>query len=347
MEAVTALLATLAFAATPPERVTFENSYGTVTLDHPAHLERHISCKECHGPGIARSFKFESVGQAHTTCRGCHEQAKRGPTACNECHVMPGAAGTVAGAERSPEAPRAQAAEAKPPAAQEKQPPLSEKQAPSQEQPPAATATAAAAGTQATKLEESTPTTTPGQPVAAVEQAPPPGKPPEPPSTRAAPEPEPAGTTLPTERNRWAEVGPSVLFGGGSGPSGGVGFQIAALRGRVLGVQAVDWCGIGQVTRVAGLLGGGTRLTVSPQRSNAIVLGVAGFDYRPARIVPALGSRVVLQWLGLPRGLDVVHLSLTALYGLGGPRSDRWTFGVSTTLPFAITGTRNKWAEPQ
>ncbi|ACL65414.1 conserved hypothetical protein [Anaeromyxobacter dehalogenans 2CP-1] len=73
----------------PPSKVVrTTKTYGTVTLDHAAHLARKISCKSCHGNGAVTKIVF-TPRQAHETCRSCHVQIAKGPTDCRGCHVVP------------------------------------------------------------------------------------------------------------------------------------------------------------------------------------------------------------------------------------------------------------------
>jgi hypothetical protein len=72
----------------PPTTVTRQTKmYGSVTIDHAAHLARRVACKACHGPGPVRPIVF-TPRVAHDRCRGCHTQIARGPTSCNGCHVV-------------------------------------------------------------------------------------------------------------------------------------------------------------------------------------------------------------------------------------------------------------------
>ena len=58
---------------------------GKVSFPHKVHQALLKDCKKCHekGPG-----KIEGFGKdwAHKTCKGCHTDMKKGPTACNDCH---------------------------------------------------------------------------------------------------------------------------------------------------------------------------------------------------------------------------------------------------------------------
>jgi hypothetical protein len=73
----------------PPQTVVLETkSFGTVTVDHKAHLARRASCKGCHGPGpVSKIGRFEPR-VAHDRCTGCHKEEKRGPTGCRDCHLV-------------------------------------------------------------------------------------------------------------------------------------------------------------------------------------------------------------------------------------------------------------------
>jgi len=90
-----------AMAPAPTKVVLKTSYYGTITLDHQAHLKRRAHCKDCHGPGPVRQIEF-TPKLAHDRCRGCHQEIARGPTDCKGCHVKP------------PEPPAALAAAASP-----------------------------------------------------------------------------------------------------------------------------------------------------------------------------------------------------------------------------------------
>ncbi len=77
-----------ALAPAPSLVVRETGYYGTVTIDHRAHLARRITCKACHGPGPVTKIVF-TPRLAHDRCVGCHSLAQRGPTDCKGCHVMP------------------------------------------------------------------------------------------------------------------------------------------------------------------------------------------------------------------------------------------------------------------
>jgi hypothetical protein len=82
-------LADAAEAALPPAPTTVVRQtryYGTVTIDHRAHLARRASCKTCHGPGVVSKLVF-TPKVAHGRCIGCHQEQAKGPTKCAGCHV--------------------------------------------------------------------------------------------------------------------------------------------------------------------------------------------------------------------------------------------------------------------
>lgn len=80
--ALTLVSASLAFAA---DSIVLPAKNGNVTLDHKKHQTIVNDCKKCHvkGPGKIEGFNKES---AHDMCKKCHEDGKKGPTKCGECH---------------------------------------------------------------------------------------------------------------------------------------------------------------------------------------------------------------------------------------------------------------------
>lgn len=91
MPAAAPLLALLLSALPPaPEKVVLETrSFGTVTVDHAAHLKRRARCVSCHGPGPITKVGRLEPKDAHERCIGCHKKEARGPTGCRQCHVVP------------------------------------------------------------------------------------------------------------------------------------------------------------------------------------------------------------------------------------------------------------------
>jgi hypothetical protein len=98
----------------PPTVVVRQTHYfGTVTIDHAAHLRRHAKCMQCHDRGPIRKIVF-TPRVAHARCIGCHQEAGKGPEKCGECHVRPpppptdqlaAAPGTPGGPAAAPPAP--------------------------------------------------------------------------------------------------------------------------------------------------------------------------------------------------------------------------------------------------
>jgi hypothetical protein len=71
----------------PPSVIVRQTRYfGTVTIDHAAHLQRRSACVKCHGPGKVTKLEF-TPKVAHERCIGCHIEEKAGPTKCTDCHV--------------------------------------------------------------------------------------------------------------------------------------------------------------------------------------------------------------------------------------------------------------------
>jgi predicted CXXCH cytochrome family protein len=84
---VIAMIVTLtALVGMPPAPgvVKYEVPRGTVTFDHPKHLEGR-QCRDCHD-GPARKMVVDKQS-AHTLCVGCHAARRAGPKACSGCHV--------------------------------------------------------------------------------------------------------------------------------------------------------------------------------------------------------------------------------------------------------------------
>lgn len=72
----------------PPQKAVLKTRYfGTVTVDHAAHLARGISCVRCHGPGPVSKLSLPPK-VAHERCKGCHDDLQRGPVLCKGCHEL-------------------------------------------------------------------------------------------------------------------------------------------------------------------------------------------------------------------------------------------------------------------
>lgn len=109
-------LGAMALGALPPAPTTVVREtryYGTVTIDHRAHLARRARCPSCHGPGPVRKIEF-TPKIAHERCIGCHQRLAAGPEKCQGCHVRPPPPAQLAAAPAAA-APAAPAAPPKPP----------------------------------------------------------------------------------------------------------------------------------------------------------------------------------------------------------------------------------------
>ncbi len=80
-----AIFAITAFAGSAFAADVMEFKRG-VKFNHKAHQELLKDCTKCHA--AAAGGKIEGFGKdfAHKTCKGCHAEGKKGPTACKDCH---------------------------------------------------------------------------------------------------------------------------------------------------------------------------------------------------------------------------------------------------------------------
>lgn len=81
--ALTAFCAGFAFAS---DEIVLKAKNGDVKFPHKMHQQTVGNCKKCHEKGVG---KIEGFGKelAHSKgCKGCHEEMKKGPTKCGECH---------------------------------------------------------------------------------------------------------------------------------------------------------------------------------------------------------------------------------------------------------------------
>lgn len=83
-ETMTEAAEAVSAAATPPESLVFEASYGNITFPHGMHAESY-DCATCHGDGTPEAFGLDK-DKAHELCKGCHEDEGAGPTSCRDCH---------------------------------------------------------------------------------------------------------------------------------------------------------------------------------------------------------------------------------------------------------------------
>jgi predicted CXXCH cytochrome family protein len=80
------LAAGVAVAAEPPATVVIDNKNGKVTLTHKAHADKIGDCTKCHATKEGGKIEGFNKDKAHALCKKCHEEAKKGPTKCNDCH---------------------------------------------------------------------------------------------------------------------------------------------------------------------------------------------------------------------------------------------------------------------
>jgi gas vesicle protein len=73
-----------AAVSTAPKIVTYPASYGQVVFDHQAHAAG-FACSSCHTTDPPVKIELDK-DQAHSLCKGCHQEKAAGPTQCNGCH---------------------------------------------------------------------------------------------------------------------------------------------------------------------------------------------------------------------------------------------------------------------
>lgn len=267
--------AALAALAPAPEKVVrTTRSFGTVTLDHRAHLARKAHCVDCHGKGPVTKIEF-TPRIAHDRCIGCHREQQRGPMSCRQCHdVQPPPAPAMMQAKADP-SPRA--------------------------------ANAAGGALAAPTASAPAPTSAVASGAAAPAVA----------SAALGARSTPADLDAPADRDRRFTRILSAGFAGsssaGQGASGGPAFYFTARQDGYLLSVSVETPG-----RTLGLLGGGAVIPLRP-RFNAVVLGVGGFDAAQSpsiTMMPALGGRVGVEWLG---NRSTVGLAFTGLSDLTRP----------------------------
>lgn len=70
--------------AVSPETLVLEASFGDITFPHAMHSNAY-DCTTCHGEGEPGLLGLEK-DEAHSLCKGCHEEEGAGPTGCKDCH---------------------------------------------------------------------------------------------------------------------------------------------------------------------------------------------------------------------------------------------------------------------
>ena len=79
--ALTLFTAGIAMAA---DTIVLPAKNGDVTLNHKMHGT--YGCTKCHATETGGKIEGFGKDMAHKTCKGCHEEMKKGPTKCGECH---------------------------------------------------------------------------------------------------------------------------------------------------------------------------------------------------------------------------------------------------------------------
>ena len=282
-----------ALAPAPDKVVRATRSFGTVTIDHKAHLARKAHCKDCHGAGPVAKIEF-TPRIAHDRCLGCHREEKRGPMKCRECHSVPDSA-----------APPAQQLAGKAPAAA-----AGQKLAAAGTTPPLASTPSLGSVLAATGAPTGTASITGAERFPSFE----------------APAPSGRGFT------RVLSIGYSALGGAGQGTATGPAVFFSARDDGLLVSLSIEHPG-----RTLGLLGAGM---VQPlkQRWNAVYTVLAGFDAAQTpslAVMPALGARAGIEWLG---NRTTAGLSLTGVTDLVrrtdpiGNQVGGVTFALSATI---------------
>jgi hypothetical protein len=281
----------------PPDKVVLKTSYyGTVTVDHTAHLARKARCRDCHGAGPVTNISF-TPKLAHERCRGCHAEAQKGPTDCKGCHILPPKEPGTLAIEATPAAgPAAQAqgkvegnsdgkaggqltAEAGAPNPEAKGAPEAPATgAATPETPSGATGWHTIIATPVGPMAGSAAVEPAGAPIAVV--------------VSSAPLPEPALESKELHR--------SIQAGAAGGEGFGISARITSRQGRIFLAQGLDRLSGQSSTRTAVLLGAGAQLPVPlPRPFQLQAEGVVGLDAveRPlVHLMPALGARIGMEW---------------------------------------------------
>lgn len=278
----------------PPGKVVLETkTYGTVTVDHGAHLARRTACRSCHGDGPVSKIAF-TPRQAHDTCRACHADMQRGPTDCRGCHVLPPKpAGVTAAAATSPAEAGMKAAASAPPGGSSEPLPTRMASLPAHAAPAVAQVTSGAG-----------PGSLAGLP-----------PPPPPPSYVGDLEEEPEGELLPFRRT--VEAGMIFLRGPDQSAEIGPSLRLTSRYGRAVMVHSLESAGGFRGGRTMLMIGGGVIMPVRP-RLSLLVVGIGGVDSIGSDVwlLPAAGVRAGLQWARLLPYLDTLSASVSGVSDL-------------------------------
>jgi hypothetical protein len=299
----------------PPDKVVFQTRmYGTITVDHRLHLANRVSCRKCHGDGpVQKIGHFATPREAHERCRECHAEVKRGPTACNGCHVRP-----------------IQATPAPPAAAH-----LADTaDGPTAEEPAAASGPGALVASHDTKPPDGT---TPGASQLVASEARP--------ADGVASSPTGPVAVRIDERarlRRTVEMGLTGVLGEGfmSGPA----VRLLLDQGRFVVMHSLEFPGVfvGDA-RTLVLVGGGMKLPVARKlKASAIALGGLDAVDRTSTMLPALAVRLGVEWS--PDG-SFAHAFGVSLTGMTDVIQYRDALGkqiggatLSTAITFAFRG---------
>jgi hypothetical protein len=82
---VISLFAVVAFAGVACAADVIEMKKG-VKFNHKAHIAAVPDCTKCHASTAGGKIEGFGKDYAHKTCKSCHTDLKKGPTACKECH---------------------------------------------------------------------------------------------------------------------------------------------------------------------------------------------------------------------------------------------------------------------
>ncbi len=293
---------------TPPKKVVLQTkTFGTITVDHAAHLARRTACRSCHGDGPVSKISF-TPRQAHETCRACHLDLKAGPTDCRGCHVKP------------PEPP-ATVALAAPDGARS----ASAASAASSGGPGGSGAASAEAAATGRVAAPATGGPSPASPAAGIALAAndrtvgaPVGG-----DLPAPPPPPPVGDWeeepgLDSELFRQSvEAGMVVRGGTHQSALFGPSIELTSRIGRALLVHHVETTGGLRSGRTLLMVGGGAAIPVRT-RLALLVVGSGGLDAygTEARLLPAVGLRVGLQWRRAVPHVELLGVTAGAVYDL-------------------------------
>jgi hypothetical protein len=86
MVAVAALSFSSSLLAAGPETIDLPASIGKVAFTHKLHQDRLKDCTKCHATPAGGKIAGFGKDLAHKSCKGCHTETSKGPTACKDCH---------------------------------------------------------------------------------------------------------------------------------------------------------------------------------------------------------------------------------------------------------------------